>query len=255
MSEHYVKVYYSIRTDPRFETIYGDDAALAAWLRLLMAADAIWPAPADIPKWVRQGPFRKLVEAGVVEVSGQHYRIHGMDNERGRRSDRASNAAAARWAAAGSSATGNAGSNAMSNAETMPLRAEQSRAAQSRAEQSNDDPVETYYLLTTRAPRGRALDWCKRLGDQYGFRATSDAMADAWGDSDEVGTLLSRTENLLVLAARNAERREQAAELARIRAKRERRAIEAQVPPSEMTEEEIAAEVERYRSSGVNDDA
>ncbi len=259
MSEHYVKVYYSIRTDPRFETIYGDDAALAAWLRLLMAADAIWPAPADIPKWVRQGPFRKLVEAGLVEVSGAHYCIHGLDAERGKRSDRASNAAVARWATAGSSAAGNAGSSANGtaarNAETMPLRAEQSRAAQSRAEQSNDDPVETYYLLTTRAPRGRALDWCKRLGDQYGFRATSDAMADAWGDSDEVGTLLSRTENLLVLAARNAERREQAAELARIRAKRERRAIEAQVPPSEMTEEEIAAEVERYRSSGVNDDA
>jgi hypothetical protein len=222
----YVRVYYSIRNDPRFDTIYGDDSALAAWLRLLMAADAIWPAPADVPKWVRREPFRKLVAAGLIEVNGDHYRIHGLDAERTRRSVKASNAAGARW----SNAASNANSNAPSNAKTMPLRAEPSRAEQSQAEQEQDDPVSTYYLLTTRTPRGRALDWCKRLGEQYGYRATSDAMSDAWGDSDEVGTLLSRTEDKLVLASRSAERAERAEELARLREKRERRFIPVEAP-------------------------
>jgi hypothetical protein len=96
--------------------------------------------------------------------------------------------------------------------------------------QDADDPVTTYYLLTTRTPRGRALDWCKRLGDQYGYRATSDAMSDAWGDADEVSTLLSRTEDRLVLAARDAERREAAEERERLRQKRDRRLIPIESP-------------------------
>lgn len=251
--ERYVRVYYSIRSNPKFEGVYGDDAALAAWVRLLIDADAVWPAPASVPKSCKPSSYRKLAEAGILDnLPGHLYRIHGLDAERDKRASHGRNAAAMRW-----QSTSNARAmheQKSSNASPSPSPSP-SPSNQSESESEHDDPVETYFLLTTRAPRGRALDWCKRLADQYGFRATSDAMADAWGESDEVGTLLSRTENLLVLAARNAERQERAAELARLRAKRERRAVEAQTPPSEMTEEEIAAEIERYRSSGGNDAA
>jgi hypothetical protein len=245
--ERYVRVYYSIRSDPKFEGVYGDDAALAAWVRLLIDADAVWPAPASVPKSCKPGSYRKLTEAGILDaLPGHLYRIHGLDAERDKRASHGRNAAEMRW-----HSTSNA--RAMHEQKSSNASPSPSPSNQSESESEQDDPVQTYYLLTTRAPRGRALDWCKRLGDEYGYRAASDAMADAWGQSDEVGTLLSRTENLLVLAARNAERQERAAELAALRRKRDRRAVEAQVPPSEMTEEEIAAEIERYRSGGTDD--
>jgi hypothetical protein len=320
----YVRLYYSVIDDPKFEAVYGDDAAWAAYTRLLMLADSMWPASPPIPKSCKPTAFRKLVDETIVDVlPGGKYRIHGLDAERVLRSKGASQNATLRWSRpkgeggkpasrsvrfkvlerdgfrcrycgrsseevaldvdhvvpvreggkpdldnlvtacvdcnagkSGHALRAQDNDDARASADLMlakPSLAEPSKAEHSRAESEQDDPVQTYYLLTTRAPRGRALDWCKRLGDEYGYRAASDAMADAWGQSDEVGTLLSRTENLLVLAARNAERQERAAELAALRRKRERRAVEAQVPPSEMTEEEIAAEIERYRSGGTDD--
>ncbi|MCU0250239.1 MAG: hypothetical protein MUE61_08530 [Vicinamibacterales bacterium] len=83
-----------------------------------------------------------------------------------------------------------------------------------------DDPVQTYYLLTTRMPRGNALDWCKRLGDEYGFASTSAAMIAAWREQDDIRSLLSRTEDALVASARAAELREKAEEKQRLREKR-----------------------------------
>ena len=94
----YVRVYYSIRSDERFETIYGDDAALACWIRLLLDADAVWPAPASVPKSAKAGPYRKLIAAGIVEaVPGGFFRIHGLDPERAKRSHAARIANAVRW--------------------------------------------------------------------------------------------------------------------------------------------------------------
>lgn len=116
----YVRVYYSIRSDERFEAIYGDDAALACWLRLLLDADAVWPAPASVPKSAKAGPYRKLLAAGVVEPMPAHlYRIHGLDAERAKRSQSGRNAAAMRWHSA-------------PDADPMPRRAEQSKDEQRR---------------------------------------------------------------------------------------------------------------------------
>ena len=234
--ERYVRVYYTIRTDPKFEAVYGDDAALAAWVRLLLDADAVWPAPASIPKSCKSGAFRSLVDAGIVDaLPGHLFRVHGLDAEREKRGQSGRNAAAVRW-------------HSGRNADPMPSPSSSPSPSRTESESEQDDPVEVYYLLTTRAPRGRALDWCKRLGDQYGYRATSDAMSDAWGEADDVGTLLSRTEDRLVLAARDAERTERAAELARLAEKRARRQIAAVPPPETLPPEEIerlAAEFKR----------
>jgi hypothetical protein len=230
--ERYVRVYYSIRTDPKFESVYGDDASLAAWVRLLLDADAVWPAPASIPKSCKPAALRRLSGAGIVDVlPGGMFRVHGLDAERDKRGHTGRTAATVRWQNERSANAMRMHSVGIANAMPVPSPSPSPNRTESEQESEQDDPVGTYYVLTTRTPRGRALDWCRRLGDQYGYRATSDAMSDAWGESDEVGTLLSRTEDRLVLAGREAERRERAAELARLREKRERRLLPIDTPP------------------------
>jgi len=96
-----------------------------------------------------------------------------------------------------------------------------------------DDPVVTYYSLTTRYPRGNALAWCKRLGDDYGFAASSEKMRAAWYADDNIGTLLSRTEDILVASGRTAELAEKADERERLRQKRATRLAPVDVPTPE----------------------
>jgi hypothetical protein len=83
----YVRVYYSIIEDERFDSVFDDDRRLATWLRLLMAADAAYPTPPPIPAAVNRAAFAHLVERGIVEeLRGGRYRIHGLSAERDRRS-------------------------------------------------------------------------------------------------------------------------------------------------------------------------
>ena len=92
MSERapYSRVYWSVMDDPKFDGIYEDDAAFALWMRLLMNADALWPAPAPLHRTAKARPLAKLVEAGIVDLLPRdRYRIHGLDSERGRRRDAA----------------------------------------------------------------------------------------------------------------------------------------------------------------------
>ena len=88
MSERapYSRVYWTIRSDDRLAAVYADDRHLATWLRLLMAADMAWPAPADMPSSVRKSSVQALVDAGVVSLcGGGMFTFHGHDAERGRR--------------------------------------------------------------------------------------------------------------------------------------------------------------------------
>lgn len=115
----YARVYWSIVDDREFAGIYDDDAALALWLRLLLIADQAWPTSAHLPKTARVRPLEKLTKAGLVRISaGGRYTVRGMDAERGKRQQKARNAAALRW---------HSDSNAPGNAQTMPSRAEQSK--------------------------------------------------------------------------------------------------------------------------------
>lgn len=84
-TSEYVRVYYSIVTDEKFKTVYSDDHALAAWLRLLIGADATYPMPAPMPASVAKKALRVLTDAGLVTISGAHYRISGLDKERAHR--------------------------------------------------------------------------------------------------------------------------------------------------------------------------
>lgn len=86
----YSRVYWSIVDDPKFERVFDDDHHLATWLRLLIAADAIWPASPSMPVSARRASVKTLSDVGLVDLQANHrYRIHGLDAERGRRKDAA----------------------------------------------------------------------------------------------------------------------------------------------------------------------
>jgi hypothetical protein len=92
MSERapYSRVYWSIVDDPKFATIYDDDRHLAAWLRLLMAADGLWPASCPVPASARKASLTALTDADLIDLMpGGRFRVHGLDAERGRRRDAA----------------------------------------------------------------------------------------------------------------------------------------------------------------------
>ena len=99
MSERpYSRVYWSIVDDPDFESVFGNDAALATWLRLLIVADGTWPATAPLPRNVRAAPLKLLVDHGLISIlPGDRYRVKGLDAERQRRSSQASASATLRW--------------------------------------------------------------------------------------------------------------------------------------------------------------
>ena len=100
----YSRIYWTIADDEMFAGIYDDDAALATWLRLLLLADATYPATAPLPRSAKERPLAKLVASGLVKVTGDRYRIRGLESERERRSESGRNVAAARWRNAGASA-------------------------------------------------------------------------------------------------------------------------------------------------------
>jgi hypothetical protein len=95
----YVRVYQTIVDDPKFALVFDNDHHLATWLRLLMHADASWPHAVPIPASARKSSVQTLVEVGIIDVAAGRYRIHGLDAERQRRSDRGRASAEQRWSA------------------------------------------------------------------------------------------------------------------------------------------------------------
>lgn len=134
----YVKVYYRIADDPRFEHVFYDDAALSLWLRMLLLADGSWPASAHLPA-CKPRALKLLTEAGLVEMVGNHrFRIHGMDAEREKTSQHASKASRARWE---SNPPSNAAGNAPSNAQPMPLNSAHLNSTKRTSSQTNSPPA------------------------------------------------------------------------------------------------------------------
>ena len=77
-----------------------------------MEADALWPAPAPVPRSVLEPSLDALLAAGLIELlPNDHYHVHGVDAERQARSEHGRKAAERRWHAP-SIASGSATSNA-----------------------------------------------------------------------------------------------------------------------------------------------
>lgn len=113
----YARVYHEIVDDPRFERVYGNDAALGTWLRMLLVADAVYPQSAPMPR--RNSAVTLLLRVGIIEERpGNRYAIHGLEAERERRAASSRIGAVKRW-------------DSERNAKAMPSRAEQSKEEQS----------------------------------------------------------------------------------------------------------------------------
>ena len=167
----YARVYYSVRDDPKFVRVYSDDRLLATWLRLLIEADGLYPAPASIPRSAQPAALRVLVEVGLVDLCGADlYRIHGLASERSRRNA----AARSRWNAPASSArNADASSGRIATASSEVMLAEPSLA-----EPRRDEPKETPPPPT---PWGRRKDGTNQ-------RATGTAPRDTGAAPRQAGT-------------------------------------------------------------------
>lgn len=166
----YARVYYSVRDDPKFARVYSDDRLLATWLRLLIEADGLYPAPASIPRSAQPAALRVLVEVGLVDLCGADlYRIHGLASERARRAASASAAASARWSARNAPAS----SARNAPASDVTMLAEPSLAEPRRDEQKETPPPPT--------PWGRRKDGTNQ-------RATGTAPRDTGSAPRQAGT-------------------------------------------------------------------
>jgi hypothetical protein len=213
VSEHYVRVYWSIVDDEKFATVFDDNDHLATWLRLLMAADQAWPASANVPAALRKRSLEELVRVGLIDlVPGGRFRIRGLDSERIRRSDSARNAAALRWHSDG---------NATASGTRMPSRAEPSKAEPSRAEEDEWDILDVYFRLTGSPPRSQGVrDFLSQMSERFGAKRFGQVLASEYAADRALGTLIGRARDRLAVEDHNAERDERAAEKARIAANR-----------------------------------
>ena len=127
MSRTYARVYHEVVDDPKFARVYGNDAALATWLRMLLIADAMWPASAPMPR--KTSAVRLLIEVGLIaERAGNRYVVTGLQAERERRSAVGRNAADVRW-------------QNERNANAMPSKAEQNRTEHSNGANAPERPA------------------------------------------------------------------------------------------------------------------
>lgn len=91
-SDPYVRVYYRVLSDGKFRGL--SSAAWGQWVRLLVVADGMYPAPAPLPRWTEEEPLAELVAAGIIDLEvGDHFRVHGMVSERAGRAEAATYAA------------------------------------------------------------------------------------------------------------------------------------------------------------------
>jgi 5-methylcytosine-specific restriction endonuclease McrA len=94
----YSRVYWSVMDDPKFDGIREDLRLFGAWALLLILADMSYPAPAYFPRSTTPATVRKLADCGLIDLlTHGRYRMHGLEAERSRRSQSASQNSSLRW--------------------------------------------------------------------------------------------------------------------------------------------------------------
>lgn len=202
----FVRVYYEIIDDPKFATVYGDDRKLATWLRLLIAADAMHPAPAPVARSVHEPTFRHLVQVGLIEpVGADHFRVHGLRSERDNRY--AGGKGRRKYPS-------DSDSDSESDPESEPIPVRSTLTSLSNPDLTGpdqpspvgDDLWKLYGALThTIARKPTVLDWLDRIEGAYGFAESARALQEEHAKDGNPGTLLSRVNQRLEQAARKAE--------------------------------------------------
>ena len=203
----YSRVYWSVLSDEKFPEVRQDMRLFGSWTLMLIVADMAWPAPAFVPSVVPKSCVTKLEEFGIVDLEpGGLFRIHGLDWERN-----------ARKAAATRDPDGTqAGPKRDPVAEQAKPSQAETETSQVQAHQPARDPADIYWSLTGRYPTDKVLKWIDDLTAQYGADPTIKAMADAHIADRSTNTLLGRAQDILRAGARQLDRKERAAEQARI---------------------------------------
>ncbi len=194
MTAPYSRVYWSIMDDEKFDGIREDARLLGSWTLLLVVADMAHPAPAFLPPTVSRTSVARLVEAGLVDLlAGHRYRVHGLDAERGRRSE----SARVGGLASGRSRTVEQPLNGRSQHPRTESNLDETRRDkdETRRDNARDDSredLEAFLLITRRAPtpRQRALlDGLLDRHDQTGPKWAADIMLRH--PDDPIGALIA----------------------------------------------------------------
>jgi hypothetical protein len=214
----YARLYLRLRDDEKFAEVFSDDHHFAAYCRLLMNAEASWPASAHIPFGIRRSSIQKLELVGLVELRPGHlYRIRGLDAERERRTAKASKASNARW-----NAPSNAPSIATASDARMPIQAEPSKdePSQDAHTAGAHDPADVYWTLTGRYPSEKVVGWIDDLASRFGAEPVIRAIAKAHIEDRSTSTLMGRVDDTLRSEARALSLKAQEAERQRLKERR-----------------------------------
>jgi hypothetical protein len=226
----FVLVHYDqIGIDERFADIRDDDRRMGLWLRLLCLADAVWPADAPLPSGVSRPTLTALVDAGVVEMVDRHkYRLHGLDNERKRRSEHGRMAAQKRWSgnppvmpeqcpsnAPASDEHGIAGARAAPPSLLLSPTSEE-RIVNTPLPPTVREPALDAYSRLYPVPTRDGLKFLDELIAEYGQEPVARAIGVAGSQGRD--KLLSRTRGVLALQERNTEKQDEQKRLASKRA-------------------------------------
>ncbi len=215
-ADPYIRIYRRVRSDDRFEHAYSCDVCLAAYLRLLLDADACYPMPASVPRSLKAHARTHLLEAGIIEAQpADCYIIHGLSSERERRSEQARLNVTHRYAGTtavvrpnNNGSTPDVTSDLLARApnQTKPNQTETSQAdASASAYPDGDlDCLDTYHDLSLYSPWGQwSGDKLKGAIGEYGNSTVDAALRAEHGISADRKTLLDRT---LARLARDADR-------------------------------------------------
>jgi hypothetical protein len=209
---------YYWRFADEYPAVYADDHLFAAWGRLLMQADGVYPASAPIPRWIKQSVLKRLVEEGVVVLTaGDRYRIRGQVKEREtrhaeavagglKRAATAQRDASGRWMTGLDERAGEAPPasthNTTQNNTTQHIR----ELAMPNGDDEGDELTD-YYDLTQRYPNKESVkQWLGRLRQDYGRAPLREALATEFTLDSATHTLLSRTDARLARAKDTAQR-------------------------------------------------
>jgi hypothetical protein len=80
----YSRIYHAIVK--RMGADYDDDAFVGSWTKLLLSADALYPTPTPLPRWLSDEMLERLLRSGLVRrVGAGGYAMAGLDKERASR--------------------------------------------------------------------------------------------------------------------------------------------------------------------------
>ncbi len=225
-SDPYIRIYLRVRDDPRFEHAYSCDACWAAYSRLLMDAEAAFPASASLPANLDAHAAAQLMADGIIEPRRHGcFVVHGMVTERRRRSEegranalRGWNMRRARMGKNGvpmaphiqqskaphiQQSMGNDGVP-MLTASFLPSVEELTDGGKESVARAREDAaLEAYQRLVINVSP-KALKWLDDLVREYGQEWTTEALGTA--SLEGTNDLLGRTKTLLVIRARDADK-------------------------------------------------